>query len=533
MSNRVDIEDIFNEAFQDFKTTPSDNVWGNLETSLNNSFPETTYANKFSDFTYQASDSVWSAISSKLWLDSFLRFSLGNFNIYYAASIVASLFLAFSLLDFNKDKTNNIVSNDITTIKTVDKSNVNNNSNSNNKDIKNNNALTTNSINEINPVIDDSTSVSNNNDVKETLVVPTNNTSKINSSEDYYQEPIDVETKTVIKYVNKYITDTVTIFKTDTVILRDTVFKEVTKDPLAVVKSPWSVDLIYTPMFSNTTLGGPNNIVNKINDNTSPAYNWSIGLNLNYKINNFSIQSGIAYTNFAEKFSYSEETMEINKHQETRYDVVGEYTYIDKYSEWIITGMDIVPILDTVSSSYEIHEYEYNGVAIIDTVWTYQTDTVMVQTYDSMEIVHYDTITALKYDSVDVVIIDTLKTRSFYEFVNRYTYMEIPLILNYELKHNKLSYVFGGGLITGVFLNAKGKGISLDDEVVSLEDLPFMKLNLSGIVNAGVHYHFNPKMSILFEAVYRRNFNSIYNNSYFLEQRFNSFGLKLGMRYRF
>jgi len=531
MSNRVDIEDIFSESFKDFKTTPSDNVWGNLESSLNNSFPETTYANKFTDFTYQASDSVWSAISSKLWLDSFLRFSIGNFNIYYAASIIASLFLAFSLLDFNKDKTNDIASNDITTTKIVDKSNTNNNNFDNNY-TKNNNTLNTNSNNINNPVVEDSTAVSNNNE-KETVVIPTNNSSKINLSEEYYKEPVEPETKTIVKYVNKYITDTVTVFKTDTVILRDTVFKEVTTDPLAVVKSPWSVDVAYTPMFTNTSLGGPSDIVNKINDNTSPAYNWSIGLNINYKIKNFSIQSGITYTNFAEKFQYSEESIEINKHQETKYDVVGEYTYVDKYSEWIITGMDIVPVLDTVSSSFEIHEHEYNGTLIIDTVWTYQTDTVMLQTYDSMEVIRYDTITALKYDSLKVIVIDTVKTRSFYEFVNRYTYMEIPLIVNYEIKKNKFSYVIGGGLITGVFLNAKGKGISLDDEVVSLDDLPFMKLNLSGIINAGVHYHLNPKMSILFEGVYRRNFNSIYDNSYFLEQRFNSFGLKLGMRYRF
>ena len=531
MSNKVDIEDIFSESFQDFKTTPSDNVWGNLESSLNNSFPETTYANKFADFTYQASDSVWSAISSKLWLDSFLRFSIGRFNIYYAASIVASLFLAFSLLDFNKDKINDVASNEITTINTVDKSNVNNNSD--NKDIKNNNTITTDSNSEINPVVEDSTSVSNNNNEKETVVIPTNNTSNINSSEEYYKKPVEQETKTVIKYVNKYITDTVTIFKTDTVILRDTVFKEVTKDPLAVVKSPWSVDVAYTPMFTNTSLGGPSDVITKINDNTSPAYNWSIGLNINYKIKDFSIQSGIAYTNFAEKFQYSEETIEINKHQETKYGVVGEYTYVDKYSEWIITGMNTVPVLDTVSSSYEISHHDYNGVIVIDTVWSYQTDTIMVQTYDSVEVIHYDTITALKYDSLKVIVIDTIRTHSFYEFVNRYTYMEIPLIVNYEIKKNKFSYVVGGGLITGVFLNAKGKGISLDDEVVSLEDLPFMKLNLSGIVNAGVHYHLNPKMSILFEGVYRRNFNSIYNNSYFLEQRFNSFGLKLGMRYRF
>lgn len=528
MSNRVEIEDVFNESFQDFKSTPSDSVWDNMESSLNNSFPETTYANKFSGYTHKASDSVWNAIASKLWLDNFLRFSFGNFNVYYAASILASFILAFSLLDFNANENKNIASNEITTVNSTSNALINNAS-ENNKD---NNSLTATNNNKINPVVDDTTSVTNNNENK-TVVVPSSNISDNNTNEDYYNESIEPKTETIIKYVNKYITDTITVFKTDTLILRDTIFKEITKDPLAVVKSPWSADLVYTPMFTNTSLSGPTDIVNNINENTSPAYNWSIGLNINYKLKNFSIQSGIAYTIFAEKFNYSKESIEVNKYQETRYGVVGEYTYVDEYSEWLITGVNSVPVVDTVSSSYLIEHYDYNGVMITDTVWSYQTDTVMINVYDSMEVVYYDTITALKYDSLQVVVYDTVKTRSFYEFVNRYTYMEIPLIVNYEIKHNKFSYIIGGGLVTGIFLNAQGKGISLDDEVVSLSDLPFMKLNLSGIVNAGVHYHLNPKMSILFEGVYRKNFNSIYNNSYFLEQRFNSFGLKLGMRYRF
>ncbi len=535
MNNKVDIENIFNEAFQGFKTTPDNKIWDNLENSLNNSFPETTYASKFSDYNYIASDNVWSAIASKLWLDNFLRFSFNSFNVYYAASIITSLFLVFTLLDIDKVKINDVGLNETST--TIKKVKSNNNFDNKEHNIsttnsnKRNNKLVINSTKEINLLVDDSTDTSNNGKHKKGVAVIATNS--ISANEEYYKKPAKLETNTVVKYVNNYITDTVTIFKTDTVILRDTVFKEITKDPLSVVKSPWSIDIAYTPMFTNTSLNGPSDIINKINDNTSTAYNWSIGLNINYKINNFSVQSGIAYTNFAEKFQYSEEIIEINKHNETKYDVAGEYTYVNTYSEWIITGVSNVPRIDTVSSSYEINHYDYNGVMIIDTIWTYQTDTVMVSKYDSLETFHNDTITAVKYDTLDVIIIDTIKTRSFYEFVNRYTYMEIPLIVNYEIKHNKFSYIVGGGLITGIFLNAQGKGISVDDKVVSFKDLPFMKLNLSGVVNAGVHYHLNPKMSILFEGVYRRNFNSIYNSSYFLEQRFNSFGLKLGIRYRF
>ena len=302
---------------------------------------------------------------------------------------------------------------------------------------------------------------------------------------------------------------------------------------MAVVNSPWSADLFYSPFTSNSILNGPDNIINNINDNTSPALNWTVGMNINYKVNNFTFQSGLAYTQFSEKFKYSEETLEVNKYDVTKWDVVGEYTYVDKYEEWVVTGMTPTPVVDTISSSYEVIEYEYEGALIMDTTWSYQTDTIIVNIYDSMAVIKYDTITALKYDSVKTVVYDTVRTRSFYEFVNRYSYMEIPLIVNYEIKRNKFSYVFGGGIVTGVFINAKGKGISVSNEVASLEDLPFMKLNVSGIVNLGVHYHLNPKMSIILEGVYRRNFNSIYSRDYFLEQRFSSIGAKIGMRYRF
>jgi len=319
-------------------------------------------------------------------------------------------------------------------------------------------------------------------------------------------------------------------------VIRDTIFKNQPKDILSngTDFSPWSIDAYYSPMAFNISTKAPNNLQESLDTSYSGIYNWSLGLNANYKIKNFNIQAGIAYTKYTENYTYKDEKITTNSYNDKRYMAVGEYTYIDEYYDWVIFGSHTEIKIDTISSSYELVEYELPYATIIDTVWSYNVDSSAVIVMDSTQIIKYDTLTAIKYDSVKVVVVDAVKEIRFIDVRNQYSYIEIPITIGYEFnaKH-KFSYVINAGLVTGIFVNAKGKGVTLSNEIVDLNTLPFMKLTFTGMASAGVHYKFSKEMSLILEATYRKNFTSIYETDYFMEKRFDSFGLKVGVKYRF
>ena len=535
-NEKFDIEKGFSEMFNSFEYEPGNSVWNNIEADLNSSFVEDVFKDSFSNYQYTPRASSWDKIVAGLWLYNFLRFSFKTFNIYYASAIIAFLFgIVISTSKEQQNVLNNtgkqiVTQNNSNSDKIIETSSANNNSKatnnnssfSNNNDNKhiNNSILVTN-----NPDIDDSTKTNNNN----SNIYKAKSNAGNNSNDLAIVNNDEVQNQT--KIITKYIKDTVFIRDTFKLIIRDTVYKEKPEIEKPKVLSPWSADVYFSPMYSNPAVSGSNIFA----DNISPDFNWSVGANVNYSVKNINIQTGLAYTVLGEKFSYSEESLIINSKEESRYIRVGEHMEINKYTVWQVTDYQSIATIDTVDSRFEVVEYEQNNSIVIDTIWHYTVDTIYRQVpVDSIETVKYDTLMVAEYDSVDVIIIDTTREISFYDVINRYSYLEIPLAISYEFKtKGNLSYVFGAGLITGVFINAKGKGVTVKDEITSLEELPFMKLNFTGMISGGLHYKLTKETSLLFEAFYRRNFNSIYKNDYFLKQRYNSFGVRFGLRFKF
>jgi len=546
MIKNTEIENLFSNSFNNYSVEPNNSAWEGIETNLNEDFASFEYKAKFNNYTYTPSSAVWNKIATKLWLNNFIYFSYNSFNIYYAASIIFALIggvILFnhtnklnSKISFNNKITNTINSNKSSnnslsfTNKTsnnnnnnldyINSNNIINNTNTPNNSIVNNNN-NNNTIPSFNPEKTDSLKRKNSN------IINPNNLIVENTTKSLEPEPV---------IITKYIKDTVIIRDTIKMVIRDTIFKDKAKDILSKGTdfSAWSIDAYYSPMMFNISTKTPNNMQENIDTSYSSIYNWSLGLNANYKIKNFNIQAGVAFTKYTENYTYTDEQITTNKYNDKRFMAVGNYTYIDKYTDWVIYGSHTEIELDTVSSSYELVEHQIEHATIIDTVWSYNIDSSAVIVMDSTKVIKYDTITAIKYDSVDVVVVDTIKEIHFVDVRNQYSYIEIPIMIGYEFnsKH-KFSYVINAGLVTGIFINAKGKGITLSNEIVDLNSLPFMKLNLTGMATAGVHYKFTTEMSLILEATFRKNFTSIYKPDYFIEKRFNSLGLRIGVKYRF
>ena len=140
-------------------------------------------------------------------------------------------------------------------------------------------------------------------------------------------------------------------------------------------------------------------------------------------------------------------------------------------------------------------------------------------------------------DSALVTDYDSSSTKTIYSNKNTYSYFEIPLIIGYEFKKSKFTFTPKVGLITGIFINSRGKTISLIDREsivdISKNDLPFIKANFTLLLGMGVNYQMNNNMSLLAEPFYRTNLNSILSENHYISQRFNNIGIRFGVRYRF
>ncbi len=91
MKTGEDIEKLFNERFRDAEETPSEDLWGKLESRIKDKGVEGIYQTAFKNAEVRPSASVWKKISSILALRAFLTFKFNTFNIYYASMISAVL----------------------------------------------------------------------------------------------------------------------------------------------------------------------------------------------------------------------------------------------------------------------------------------------------------------------------------------------------------------------------------------------------------------------------------------------------------
>lgn len=133
----------------------------------------------------------------------------------------------------------------------------------------------------------------------------------------------------------------------------------------------------------------------------------------------------------------------------------------------------------------------------------------------------------------------TIKGETLYSIYNRFTSLNIPVLLSYEWNFDHFFIALTAGVEMNLLFAQKGQ--MLDENLYAQEFTtgninsyrPFKdNLSLSYVANIGLYYPINKNLDAIIEPHFKIDGSSITKNSYPLTQKFATGGLRLGLRYR-
>ncbi len=225
-------------------------------------------------------------------------------------------------------------------------------------------------------------------------------------------------------------------------------------------KKLWiSLSAFASGAYTNATLQGDQSYENYIshrNEHESPAFSWTTGAGLQLHYNNWFVETGFSYAVYSQNrnYNYSYEALDTNS----------SYFRPDTVWGWAYDPPDIgKPI-----------------VIGIDSTW--------------MPVYH------------DIQVDETGK--------NEWTYIEIPLLIGYQLKRNKLSFDISTGVSYGFLISAKARLPDFTDHQ-SFSNLdknsPEIKQQmLNYLLHVGVQYEMNSYWSLYAKPYYKQNLQSVF-----------------------
>ncbi len=259
----------------------------------------------------------------------------------------------------------------------------------------------------------------------------------------------------------------------------------------------WMAELFYSPLVNQANRTTANHMLkNNVllrSDANSQQVSYTLGAKIGYHLKKWDVQTGLAYTQINENFSY----------QYQEYDIYSKYYYEHAFSE--------IQVTDTVGWLQFGKESAYDNMA---PVMHSRTETI--------------------HDSTLTMVYDTTSRVTTYENPNTFSYLEIPVLFGYSFNNRKFDYTLHGGIIAGILLNRKGKTISLsDNSAVSVESEPMQNTSLIMYGSLAMHYKFSQQFGIVAEPYIKTQVNSLFESSYPISQKYNSFGVKIGLRFMF
>ncbi|RLD67245.1 MAG: hypothetical protein DRI84_02980 [Bacteroidetes bacterium] len=252
----------------------------------------------------------------------------------------------------------------------------------------------------------------------------------------------------------------------------------------------WSVDIFGGPAWimnneqAISDEGQPISQVGIDNNIVTP----SMGLNLKYHVNNWFIQSGVAYAEYGENKNYNQK---IEMHDTSGY----AHQNVDEYYTYDSVGFYIDP----------------NNPGVVITL------------YDAIK--HYDT--SYNWVSEDSIFHEN---QGIYA-QNRFRYIEIPLMLGYEFRFKNLSVEVSTGVSFGFRVNSSGKFLNSKNELIDINqsNSPYSNTMMNYLLSVGLKYHLDNRFSIIAQPIYKTNLNSLFSSE--SSPSYNHFGLNIGLNY--
>ena len=253
---------------------------------------------------------------------------------------------------------------------------------------------------------------------------------------------------------------------------------DTTSSPLHDIrKKSWiSISFYVAPAYTNSTLTADNAFDEELkyrNDHETGAISWSAGADVQFNIRNWYIQTGLSYSTFSNNRNYN--------HSFKAPDSLNSYYSKDTTWAWVYDPPHIgYPIVLSIDSTY-------------------------IQVFNEIN-----------------------------EGVNRWNYLEIPLLIGYTFHFNRFSLDIGSGVSYGILLGASGNVPSLSEEnlFTELSELePQMnKHTFNYILQIGASYHLTPQWSLIVKPFYKQNLQSVFEKNYPIDQRFKAFSIKFGLK---
>jgi len=240
-------------------------------------------------------------------------------------------------------------------------------------------------------------------------------------------------------------------------------------------KANLSISIYVSPAYNVPNIqsvGGYDDYLKYRTDHESASISMSAGIDVQLNIKNWTIQTGLAYSRLSNYRNYN--------HSFLDYDSTRSYYTNDTTWGWIFDPPEI-------------------GKPIVIAI-----DSVLVPVYNDIN-----------------------------EGRNEWNYFEIPLLVGYKLNKNRFSFDVATGFSYGLLINASGNVPSLTQES-SFTELSEMESLINRnqfnyILQVGVSYHLTPNWSIMAKPYYKQNLINVFDNNYPIDQRFRSFGVKLGL----
>lgn len=252
----------------------------------------------------------------------------------------------------------------------------------------------------------------------------------------------------------------------------------------------------YTANSTSATLE-----TSEFSSHLSSALSYGAQLNVGIKLNDWSIETGVGYSQLNQDFNYNQLILTVDTTIENYTVVTNEYYLLDTINEFTVRIFK-------------------------DGNW--------------VEVTHFDVDSTLVSETED-------RTREVYETIrknvnnsqlNKFHYIEIPLIIGREWKTNDFRISAKTGPIFGILSRSSGSTIRLNRStnqfyVDDLSDEPYHKMSLSFILALGVEYKRYHDVGYFVEPFYRQSLNDLLPTNYRYGMVHRTFGLRFGIRFYF
>ena len=246
--------------------------------------------------------------------------------------------------------------------------------------------------------------------------------------------------------------------------------------PPGLRKQWFSVNVAAGPAFSQYDISGYDSEYLALrNSNESNKPGWSLGVDLRLHIKNWIISTGLAYSVYNQTRSY--------KHSYEEYSPEDSYYDYDTTWAWFFDPPEIgIPIVTGIDSSW-------------------------IDVYKNV-----------------------VKNNSG---TNQLKYIEIPLTIGYRYNANMFALEINTGVSVGflVYSEIKVPDFMNNDEIVTAEQMNHTMFNF--VANASFYYHIDRRTSLFVSPYYKQNLVSVFSEDYPVKQISQTYGLNLGINFRF